>query len=268
MEQNTLWSDQRVRGISLVILGLLALFLLVITVAKVKEIGYIGRDTSSQNTISVSGEGEVVVKPDVATVSFSAMEEAATVAAAQEKVDTTINKALEFLKTNGIEENLIKTVGYNVYPQYDYIQAVCTQFSCPPGRQVLRGYQVSQQMEVKIKDIAKAGDILTGLGTAGVNNVSGLSFTVEDEEAVIAQAREAAINDARAKAAVLADSLDVKIVRVVSFSENNNGYPYFYKTAPEMMSIDGRGGADAAVANVPVGENQVTSNVTIIYEIR
>lgn len=224
-------------------------------------------DNAQPNTITVTGKGEALAKPDIATVSFSVFQESKAIADAQKIVTDKTNKAVDFLKNNGIAEKDIKTTGYNIYPQYDYLQAAaCTSGFCPSGKQVLRGYQVTQSIDVKIRDISKAGTILSGLTDAGVNTVSGLTFSIDNQDAINAAARKDAIDDAQSKAKQLAKDLGVRLVRIVSFNENNGGYPVpMYANA----KVLGMGAMDSASAPVvPTGENTITSNVTITYEIR
>ncbi len=209
--------------------------------------------------ITVSGKGEVIVKPDIATISFGVTAENLDVAKAQEESATKINKIIDFLKTSGVEEKDIKTVNYSVYPRYDYVNSKTYPYN---GKQVLAGYTVSQSVEVKIREIKNAGAILSGVGEFGVTDVGGLNFSVDKYDEEQNKARTAAIKDARAQAEVLAKSLGVKLVRITSFSENGN-YPMYY--AKEMSAM----GGDMMVApQVPTGENKITSNVSITYEIR
>jgi uncharacterized protein len=215
------------------------------------------------NTITVTGKGEVIVKPDIATVSFGVTAENMDVSKAQTESATKINDIIDFLKESDVDEKDIKTTNYNIYPRYNYVQPT-VYYSYSGGTQVLAGYVVSQTVEVKIRDISKAGEILSGVGKFGVTDVSGLNFTVDKQDDVRDQARDLAIQDAKEQAKVLAKALDVRLVTISSFSENGN-YPMYYEGAKVM----GMGGSDAAVsARLPVGENTITSNVVITYEIK
>lgn len=248
-------------------LGMLALFLLVGTVSELKSIRFIGSGVTATNTINVSGKGEEFAVPDTATFSVTVQEEAKDVKAAQDVATKKSNDIIAYLKKGGIEEKDIQTTDYSVYPQYDYLNGVCTQGGyCPSGKQVLRGFQVSQTLTVKVRDTAKAGDLLSGVGSRGVSSVSGLNFEVDDSDALEASARDKAIADAKAKAEVLAESLGVEIVRIVGFSENSGGYPVPMYARAEVMSM----AADSKVASpeIPVGQNKITSNVNVTYEIR
>lgn len=214
------------------------------------------------NTISVSGKGEVIVKPDIATISFGVTTENLEVAKAQAESTTRMNNILSFLKVNGVDEKDIKTTNYSIYPRYDYTQNKVYPYN---GKQTLGAYVVSQNVEVKIRDIAKAGTLLAGVGEYGVTDVSGLTFGVDKIDEVSDEARDLAIKDARAEAEVLAKSLGVKLVRIVSFSENNYPMPYYAK---EMSVMSPAMGGDVGAPNLQPGENKVISNVIVTYEIR
>lgn len=249
----------------------LTVFLAVQTVNAIKSFNYIGRGENERNLITVTGEGEAFAVPDVAEINFTVSEEADTVPEAQELATEKMNAVLAALEDAGIEENDIKTIGYNVYPKYEYSRtdALCYDagaYICPPiGRQVIVGYEVSQSVSVKIRDVETAGDILATIGGLEVSNVGGISFTIDDEEAIRDEARDEAIADAQDKAKQLAESLDVKLVRLVSFNESGGPYPYYAKD----MALGLGGEAAVRIApELPVGENKITSTVSLTYEIR
>ena len=257
---------EKVQLAGLAVLLLLGLFLALLSVGELKGFRYIGAGINATNTITISGKGEVFAAPDIATFSYTVDEKAATVAAAQESATTKTNAILAYLKEEGVKDKDIQTSGYNVYPEYRYESQVCTSFGCPPSRQILDGYHVSQSVTVKVRDLENAGTLLSGVGENGATSVSGLTFTIDEEEKVIAEAREKAIEDARGKAEELSKQLRVKMVHVVNFSESGN-YPvpiYGY----------GRGGAvevqdaKSTPPAIPTGENQIVSNVSVTYEIR
>ncbi|MES3004957.1 MAG: SIMPL domain-containing protein [Patescibacteria group bacterium] len=250
---------------------LLAVFLGLKALNTLKEFRYIGGNVYPTNTINVTGKGTIVAIPDVAEVNFSVTETGNTVAVAQDKATKKMNTILDALKAMNIEEKDIKTTGYNSYPKYEYrTGGVCAGGYCPPGREVLTGYEVSQNITVKIRKTEEAGDVLTKIGSLGASNVSGLNFVVDDLEGVKKQAREEAIENAKEEAKVLARSLGLKLVKIVNFSEQGDYYPMYYGMGGmESKSIS----ADMAVAQsaapqLPVGENEIVSNVTIVYEVR
>lgn len=246
----------------------LSAFLLVKTLEEIKGYGLMGKDVPPQSTITVSGKGEKMVKPDIAEFSFSVIKEAKTVDSAQKEATQTTNEAIAAVRGFGVEEKDIKTTGYNIYPRYEYQKSatLCTEWGCPPGKQILTGYEISQSISVKVRKISDAGNILSKIGEIGVSQVSGLTFSVDKEDDVKSEARSLAIQDAQTKAEILAKQLGVSLVRIVSFSESGN-YPIYYA---KTMAALGRGGGPevAPTPEIPAGENTITSNVTITYEIR
>lgn len=245
-------------------LAALALWGVVEAASGVQAFRYIGSGIAPTNTISVSGTGKIFAVPDTANFSFSVIETGASVAAAQAKVSAKMDDIVEYLKEAGIEDRDIKTVSYNAYPKYDEKACVVGQ-PCPSSREII-GYEVSETVSVKVRDTEQAGAVLSNVGDRGVSNVSSLSFTVDDQEALIRDAREKAIRDAQGKADELAKDLGVSLVRVVGFYDNGGGGPIPYygygKAGEEAVRLS----ADAA--NIQVGENEIISNVSISYEIR
>src|SRR3989344_5244427 len=252
---------QRIQSAAMFAIIMLGVFLLTLTLSTLKQYHYIGSGISASNTISVSGDGEVFAVPDTATFSVTVQEEAKDVKSAQEVATKKGNDIKAYLKSQGVDEKDIQTTDYSVYPQYDYTNTVCSGGYCPPGKQVLRGFQVSETITVKVRDTQKAGDLLAGVGSKGASSVSGLNFTIDDQDALEAEARDEAIAKAQEKAEVLADSLGVSIVRVVGFSESGS--------YPPMPYAYGMGGARDAVMSkavapeIAVGPNKITSNVTV-----
>jgi len=232
---------------------------------------YIGTGVAATDTITVSGHGDAYAVPNIGTFSFSVVSDKPTVAAAQADTTAKINAITNYLQGAGIDSKDIQTTDYSIYPQYTYQTGLCPQASggpaiyCPPGNQVLKGYEVRQTTEVKVRDTSKAGDLLAGIGGQGATEISGLSFTVDDPTVVQEQAREKAIADAKAKADMLAQSLGVSLVRVVSFNENQGGTPVPIYS----MAASGAGRSTAPAApDISTGQNKVTSDVSITYEIR
>jgi len=128
------------------------------------------------------------------------------------------------------------------------------------------GYTVSQTVEIKVRDTANAGSALSALGNAGVSNLSGPSFSVDDPEALRAEARAEAIADAKEKAHTLSKDLGVRLSRVTGYWENGGGYPIQYNE--RAYGLGGDASASAPVPELPVGENEVVVSVSVTYEIR
>lgn len=255
---------QKILKFSSIVLILLAVFLGIQSIYTLLAAGQL-EDNVYQDQITVTGKGEILAVPDVATFSFGAQTVSESVASAQQVVTQRINKAIDILKAAGIDEKDIKTTSYYINPHYQY--KPCTQYSCPSSNGTLTGYDVSQTVEVKVRDTSKAGELLTKLGGAEITNLSGLTFTVDDVEKIQAEARSKAIIDAREKAKKLAKDLDVDLGDIVSFYDNYcDGYcgesPMYAKNMSLEMS--GMGGD---IPQIPVGENKFVSNVSIVYQV-
>lgn len=258
--QEKVWKVGRWVGI------ILAIFLAIISIKELKSIGYVGKDVQITNTISVTGTGDAVTIPDIATFSFTVTETAKTVVDAQTKATNKINTALKAVKDAGVVDKDIQTTSYNINPRYEYQSVACSQYNCPSGKSVLTGYDVSQSIQIKVRELGKAGLIFTSIGSLGVQNVNGLSFAVDKPEKIQAEARAKAITDAQSKAKELAKQLGVSLVRITSFYENNGGPgPIIYGMGggAKTMTVD----SVAVAPNIPTGEQKVTSDVTITYEI-
>jgi uncharacterized protein len=246
---------------------LLAVFLLAVSIKEIKSIKYVGNDTPTYTTITVNGKGEAVAIPDIATFSFSVTEKADTVEKAQAMTTEKTNSALDAIKAQGVAEKDIKTLSYSINPSYEYTQGVCNEFRCLPGKSVLTGYEVSQTIEIKVRELANAGKLFETIGSLGVQNVAGLSFSVDDIDTVKAEARTEAIANAKEKADKIAKDLGVKIVRIIGFYDSSDDPVY-----PYAMGY----GADMAVKSevaqrapeIPQGEQTYISNVSVTYEIK
>lgn len=239
-------------------------------VTEIKGYRFIGGGVAATNTISVSGDGEVLAAPDIATISFTVQEEGKTVSAAQDLVSTKTKAVLAALDKVGIPSKDIKTESYNSNPKYEYQQTasiVCTNSYCPPnpGKQVIVGYQVSQSVNVTVRNLDLVNNTVAALGKAEISNMYGPNFAIDKEDDLKAEARKQAIAKARAKAEVLARDLGVTLVRIVSFSEGGN-YPIMY--ASKSVGLGMADSASAPAPELPRGEQKITSNVSVTYEIR
>ena len=228
---------------------------------------------ATTNTISFSGEGKVSAKPDVAAVSFSIVTEATTSKAAQDQNSVKSNKVTDFLKKQGIADKDVKTNGYNVSPQYSYPKPCPIPMMYPQGgpaypcaqdnTQKITSYQVTQSFEVKVRNLDKTGAILDGLVAAGANQVNNLGFQIDNPDALKDQARAKAIADAKVKAKTLENQLGIRLGRIINYSEGG-GYP-----GPYMMGVSKSADSGGEVVpSLPTGENEITIDVTITYQIK
>jgi uncharacterized protein YggE len=263
MNTSDFTNNQALRIAVVGVLAILALFLLVMTIGAAQNLGRPANP--AVNVITVTGTGHANAAPDIATIDFTVTETASTVAAAQTAATKKTNDALAAVKALGIDDKDVKTTSYNVNPHYEYIPCVAGTL-CPNGGSKITGYDVSQSVEVKVRDTSKAGTVLEKLGSLNITNISGPNFTQDDASATHDEARAAAIKDAQSKAQELARELGVHLGMVTSFSEGGGGYPM-----PVYATAYGKGGAamDAAVPpTLPTGQNETDVTVTITYEIR
>ena len=248
-----------VRKTAIDLLVILIAFAAVKTVAELKSMPYIGKATTAQNVINVTGKGEVLTTPDIATFSFTVSEENLIVSEAQKAATDKMARILEYVKTSGVEEKDVKTVSYDIYPRYDY------QGGAYSSKQMLAGYVVSQTIQIKVRKMEDAGKLLSGIGEFGATNVSGLTFTVDAQDELAREARDKAIEDARTQAEALAKSLGVKLGKITSFYESAPYQPY--PLYSRNMAMSGSMVENQA-ATIPGGESKITSSVTITYEIK
>src|SRR3989344_2776696 len=161
------FGSRAARGAIMGVLFVLARFLVASTI---RIAGTIGRSTiPATDVITVTGDGQATLPPDVARVSFTVENTATAVADAQAATTKQANAALDFVKEQGVAEKDVKTLSYNISPQYSYPNpcpsgALCPDYSRTPK---MTGYQVSETVQVTMRDLTAVGAMLGGLGELG-----------------------------------------------------------------------------------------------------
>ena len=245
-----------VMGCSLVILVLSgSLFLLNKNKNTVREYGYIGKTPDVIQTMNFAGEGKVDAKPDIAIISMGLTVEKVKISDAQKESATKMNAFIEKIKNLGVESKDIKTQNYNIYPQYDWINS----------KQVFKNYQVTQSVEIKIRNLDKISEILGLAGEFNLNQVGNLTFDVDKKEEFQKQAKIEAIKKAKENAQETADMLGVKLGRVISFNEYSAS-PINVYNGYAMKSMDSAVGGAAPM--VEAGNAEIKVNVSISYELQ
>jgi uncharacterized protein YggE len=216
---------------------------------------YLNQPFSSQpqsTGIWVSGQGEVSVVPDVATLTLGVSSQASTVAQAQSAAANAMSSVMQLLKSRGIADKDITTVGYNIYPVMDYKNNTIT------------GYQVSNSITVKIRNISDSGPIIDSVTAAAGNliRISGISFDTSDPAASLKQARQQAMADANSKASQLASLGGVKLGLPTYITETTGSY------APQPIYFNAAAAAPAATTPINPGQTQVSVNVQVVYAIQ
>lgn len=204
-------------------------------------------------TISVQGSGAAYAKPDMASASAGIESRGTTpddALAANTKAMTAIMAAI---KRHGIAERDIETSQFSVNPVY-------AQQPGPRGAMTVEGYQVTNQVTVRLRDMDKLGELLSALVGAGANRLNGVSFDIAEPAKLQDEARKAAMVDAKKRADLFAAAAGVTVKRVLSIAEGGGFAP------PQPMALRAmKAGADS----VPVagGEQSVSANVSVVYEI-
>jgi hypothetical protein len=233
---------------------------------EIKTGKYIGRVAEQKNVITVSGDGEIYIKPDLGLISFTVLNDAKTVEAAMAENTTKMNAVIAAIKGQGVKDEDIKTTNFNITPKYEYPKTPVSSYYYPSNNGVLVGYTVSQSLQVKIRDLAKTGILISKATDAGANTVGNLTFVVDKEDEAKNAARDQAIDKAKAKAKQLADKLGVSLLKVVSFSENGYYPTYDYMNYKSSIASEAAG-MGGSTADIQTGQNLVTSTVSITYEI-
>ena len=197
-------------------------------------------------TITVAGQGQVQVAPDVAYVSFGVQTRASTAKDAQDQNNQAMAAAIAKIKALGIADKDIQTSGISLYPVYDQSNTIT-------------GYQASNTVTVSV-DVAKAGQVIDGAVGAGANTSVSVSFGLKDPGAAQAQALEAAAKDARTHADAIAKGLGVTIQQVQVAVEQTS-------TTPVPVRAMGVAASSAGIAPTPVqaGQLTVTATVSVTY---
>lgn len=214
------------------------------------------RTLPARHTIVVHGVGRALLKPDIATLSFSVVSEGINVPGLQEDTDQKINKAIALVKKLGIEAKDIKTTGYNLSPKYRYDQKT--------GRSSIDGYSLTQTVVVTVRVLDTAGKIVGGLPGLGINEISGPHLSVDDPDRYLNEARAEAFAKARGKAEVQARMAGVRLGRVITFSENQgDDYP-----RPMYLKAEAVGGdAGGRAPQIEPGSEEAHVRVSVTFEI-
>ena len=209
--------------------------------------------TTSPGSIVVSGTGRIAVVPDVADLRLGVTVARPTVDTARADAAAAMSAILAAIKGAGVAARDIRTTLVSVQPRYDYRD------NKPP---VLTGYELSNTVEVTIRDLATLGGVIDGSLTAGATSMDGLSFRVDDPTEAERAARLAAMAQARSRADVLAEAAGVAIAGVGDVVEGSGGggpgYPQ--AKAARMMLAD-------TATPVESGTTEVSVTVTVTYRI-
>jgi len=206
-------------------------------------------------TVSFTGEGKVKAEPDTAKVDIGLITEGKDSISVQNENSSKMNKAIDYLKKEGVSSEDIKTANYSLSPKYEYSK----------GKSTLVGYILNQTLEVTVRDLNKTGEILDGAVSNGANQINSISLFVDKPEDLKNKAREDAVKKAKDQALAVSKIAGFSLGRIVGFSENTFGQvPMYYEAM-------GKGGGVSSVAPAPQiepGTQEITINVTLTYLIK
>lgn len=208
-----------------------------------------GATPADGRTITVSGRGSVQVVPDIAELGAGVQSTAATASAALDSVGTGSQALVETLRGLGIADDDIQTSGLSLWPQFDQ-----------DGREIT-GYQASTSVSTTIRDVARVGEVVDALkGLVGDElTLNGVSFSFDDPEAVLAEARAEAVTNARVRAEQYAAAADAEVGQILRIIEGGASDPIELRAAaPEA--------ADSSLAIAP-GSQDLTADVTVVFAV-
>jgi uncharacterized protein len=206
-------------------------------------------------TLNLGAYGETKVAPDMATINFAVVTEAATAQEAMRENARRMSEVMAALRRSGIAERDVQTSGLNLNPQYRYEE------NQPPR---LTGYQATNQVTVTVNDLARLGPSVDAVVGAGVNQIGGVGFGLKDPAAAENAARQAAVRALQAKAYLYAGAVNLKVKRLVSLTEGTSF------TAPPPMPMARMAAMEMAAdakTSVSPGELRVRVDVSGTYEL-
>jgi uncharacterized protein YggE len=236
-----------------------ALAILCITAVVIVGFVMLGKNDPFQNQFNVSGQGRVFAKPDIANLTVGVKTEVKATAAEAVKENTKkMNEIIKALKDLDIDEKDIKTVNYSLNPSYDW----------STSRQRLLGYEVSQNVTIKIRDLDKIGETIAKTTEKGANQIGNIEFTIDDENELKAQARDLAIEKAKAKAEDIVKKTGMKLGKIINVYENQYYAPQTNYYAKDLAYGLGGGSEALPAPAIQVGQNEVMVEVNVVYEVK
>ena len=222
--------------------------------------------------ITVSGQGKVYAKPDVAVVSLGVTTQAKTVADVTKSNTDKMNAVIEAVKKLGVEDKDIETTNYSLNPVYDSYSVPMSASSSAPMIYPIRtgttltGYKLEQNVQVKIRDFTKISDILAQSTASGANLVGNLQFTIDNPEQFKEQAKAKAIAQAKQNAKNLEKESGISLGKLINVYENYN-YPEIYSSKAVGMG----GSSMDSVAPAPTiqpGQQEINVTINLTYQVK
>ncbi len=209
---------------------------------------------NQQEGVWVSGQGEVMAVPDIATLRLGIAVQAASVAAAQSQATEAMDKVMAALTDNGVAEKDIQTQYFSIRP--------ITKWDKDKEEEIVVGYRVTNKVNAKIREIDKAGTVIDAVAAAGgdLTRIDSIGFSVDDPSAYYEEAREKAMADAKAKAEQLAELADAKLGKATYISESSQVPPIYRQDIYE-EAVPG------AETPISPGEMEISLTVQVAYAL-
>jgi hypothetical protein len=204
--------------------------------------------------LDVSATGEVTRVPDIAVISAGVVTRSASAGGAIQQAAARMAKVRTALKAAGVEDRDIQTSNVSLNPEYRY------ENNQPPE---LTGYSASNQLNIRFRDIGRAGKILDALVAEGANQINGPTLTVDKPDSALDDARSKAIAIARARADLYARALGLRVARVVAISESGANYP-----VPPPMPVMMAARAKGEDTSIEAGEQKLQVTLAVTFELQ
>jgi uncharacterized protein YggE len=211
-------------------------------------------------SMQITGHGEIMAVPDTAYVTSGVTSQGMTAKEALDANNADMKALIDTLKAAGIDAKDIQTSGFSVSPNYVYSdERDANGYQLPPK---IVGYTVYNGVTVVVRDLASLGSVLDKAVTVGANQVSGVTFAVDDPKDLLNEARKLAFADAREKAELYADAAGVELGALALISEltgYNQPQPYMFKAEAASM--------DRSVVPVEVGQVSFSIDVNVSWDL-
>jgi uncharacterized protein YggE len=238
----------------------LRVILLPLVAAAVLAVACKPGDTVVQNSetnlsgVSATGTGKAIGEPDIAVLTVGVNVRRDTVETARSDAAAAQKAVIDSLKANGVKDNDLQTVQFSIYPEYDYSRGGAT-----PR---IIGYTVSNVVTAKVRDLDKTGKAIDDASKAGGNDavVQNVSFTIDDPEALRAQARRQAVQLGKAQAEQMADAAGAKLGKLLSISESSAA------PVPYPRGLDMAAAADTQTP-IETGQLEISVTVSMLYAL-
>ncbi len=216
------------------------------------------QSTSPIRSLAVTGTGRATLTPDIAYVNIGVQTQGEDVAEPLARNKTLTQQVVDAIKSFGVDDKDIQTSNFNIYPQQQY---------GPTGEILSTKYVIDNIVSVTVRDLNKLGDMLDAAVKAGANNINNIQFDVADRTAALADARKAAVDNAKSQATQLAQDAGVQLLDIQSINTATQNVPLPYYMG---YGMGGGGAAPAQAPSVPVQPGQliISVDVSIVYQIQ